>query len=151
MSSKAHALAAHLHWGVMLWTETLGHPFLGPWATPFSGSTPARFPGSLPIVPCEPQKPRVGWGGQVASHPWQPYPCPLKLSGKELFPGLSGTCVSYTEARDWTGAIKLVQIQWTQLQQTNVLWAHRQDPEAVTDYSHPRNLRVFPPREFELA
>lgn len=90
MSSKAHVLAAHLHWGVMLWTETLGHPFLGPWATPFSGSTPARFPGSLPIVPCEPQKPRVGWGGQVASHPWQPYPCPLKLSGKELFPGLSG-------------------------------------------------------------
>lgn len=26
----------------------------------------------------------------MASHPWQPYPCPLKLSGKELFPGLSG-------------------------------------------------------------
>lgn len=87
MSSKAHA---HLHRGVMLWRETLGYPFLGPWTTPFSGSTQARFPGSLPIVPCEPQKPRVGWRGQVAPHSWQPYPCPLKLSGKELFPGLSG-------------------------------------------------------------
>lgn len=39
------------------------------------------FQAHSPLVPCEPQKPS-------AHHSWEPYPCPLELSGKWLFPRL---------------------------------------------------------------
>nr|AAI50856.1 Predicted gene, EG240055 [Mus musculus]AAI50867.1 Predicted gene, EG240055 [Mus musculus]BAC35592.1 unnamed protein product [Mus musculus] len=39
-------------------------PLSGTLRPPFSRSTPAIFQAYCPFVPCELQKPRLGWGGQ---------------------------------------------------------------------------------------